>query len=110
MRRETNRQNHRKAYQMKRLLLLLALITAIPTFAQTKTLVNVDRNGLALRGYDPVAFFTQSRPVKGLAQFESKYNGARAIFHRATVGAKGDMVVALKRKSSSIHVHQGLGL
>jgi len=80
MRRETNRQNHRKAYQMKRLLLLLALITAIPTFAQTKTLVNVNRNGLALRGCDPVAFFTQSRPVKGLAQFESKYNGARYLF------------------------------
>jgi YHS domain-containing protein len=80
MRRETNRENHRKAYQMKRLVLLLALITAIPTFAQTKTLVNVDRSGLALRGYDPVAFFTQSRPLKGLAQFESTYNGARYLF------------------------------
>src|SRR5262252_7376885 len=54
---------------MKRLFLLLALITAIPMFAQTKTLVNVDRKGFALQGYDPVAFFTQSRPVKGMAQF-----------------------------------------
>ena len=65
---------------MKRLFLFLALITAIPAFAQTKTLVNVDRKGLALQGYDPVAFFTQSRPVKGLAQFESTYNGARYLF------------------------------
>ena len=68
---------------MKKLFLLLALITAIPTFAQTKTLVNVDRKGLALQGYDPVAFLTQSRPVKGLAQFESNYHGARYLFASA---------------------------
>src|SRR5215468_4581365 len=80
MRRGDQSSSHRKAYQMKRLFLLLALIAAIPAFAQTKTLANVDRNGLALLGYDPVAFFTQSRPVKGLAQFESTYNGARYLF------------------------------
>jgi YHS domain-containing protein len=65
---------------MKRLFLLLALITAISTFAQTKTLLNVDRKGFALQGYDPVAFFTQSRPVKGQTQFESRYHGARYLF------------------------------
>jgi len=65
---------------MKRFFLLLALITTIPTFAQTKALMNVNRKKLALQGYDPVAFFTQSRPVKGVAQFESTYNGARYLF------------------------------
>jgi hypothetical protein len=37
------------------------------TFSQTKTLVNVDRGGLALQGYDHVAFCTHSCPVKDSA-------------------------------------------
>ena len=28
-------------------------------------LVNVDKNGVILKGYDPVAYFKQSRAVKG---------------------------------------------
>jgi len=68
---------------MKKVFLFLLLISVIPVFAQTKILVNVDRKGLALQGNDPVTFFTQNRPVKGLAQFESKYNGARYLFASA---------------------------
>jgi YHS domain-containing protein len=65
---------------MKKVLLLLALFASIPAFAQTKTLLNLDKNGIAIQGYDPVAFFKQNRPVKGNPQFESKYNGARYLF------------------------------
>lgn len=68
---------------MKKVFLLLALLAAIPVFAQTKTLLNLDKNGIAIQGYDPVAFFTQNRPVKGDPQFESKYNGARYLFASA---------------------------
>jgi YHS domain-containing protein len=70
-------------HPMKKVFLFLLLISVIPVFAQTKILVNVDRKGLALQGNDPVTFFTQNRPVKGLAQFESKYNGARYLFASA---------------------------
>jgi YHS domain-containing protein len=65
---------------MKKALLFLALFASIPAFAQTKTLLNLDKSGIAIEGYDPVAFFTQNRPVKGNPQFESKYNGARYLF------------------------------
>ena len=44
---------------MKQLsLFLLALGLALPVPAQTKTLLNLDQSGVAIQGYDPVAFFT----------------------------------------------------
>lgn len=68
---------------IKMLFLLLLMLSSIPAFAQTKTLLNLDKNGIAIRGYDPVAFFTQNQPVKGRSEFESKYNGARYLFASA---------------------------
>jgi YHS domain-containing protein len=68
---------------MKHLILLVMLSAALPVFAQSKNLQNLDKNGLAIQGYDPVAFFTQNKPVKGRAEFESKYNGARYLFASA---------------------------
>ncbi len=68
---------------MKRLLLLVGLFAAIATSAQNKSLLNLDKSGVALQGYDPVAFFTQNRPVKGNSQFESKYASARYFFASA---------------------------
>jgi YHS domain-containing protein len=41
-----------------------------------KVLVNVNRAGLALEGHDPVAYFTEHRPVPGQEALESHYNGA----------------------------------
>lgn len=41
--------------------------------------VNVDSNGVILRGYDPVAYFTQQKPVKGDPKYQAKYQGA--IYH-----------------------------
>jgi YHS domain-containing protein len=75
---------------MKRFLVLLMLLTAAPVFGQTKSLVNVDKNGIALQGYDPVAFFTDGRPVKGNPEFESKYSGARYFFASAANKATFD--------------------
>lgn len=37
---------------------------------------NVDREGVILDGYDPVAFFTDGHPVKGLPAIHSSYRGA----------------------------------
>jgi len=33
-------------------------------------------NGVALEGYDPVAYFTDRKPVKGSPQFTASYKGA----------------------------------
>lgn len=45
--------------------------------------VNVDRARLALRGYDPVAYFTEARPVKGSASFTATHHGATYRFASA---------------------------
>jgi YHS domain-containing protein len=56
--------------------ILLSTVLATPMMAQTKTLLNVDRSGVAIKGYDPVAFFTANKPVKGSREWESKHDGA----------------------------------
>ena len=66
---------------MKKLSLILLLLgLALPVFAQTKTLLNLDSDGLAIQGYDPVAFFTDQKPVKGDAKFVFKHDGAIYYF------------------------------
>jgi len=40
-------------------------------------------DGVAINGYDPVAYFTQSAPVEGDAAFTSAYNGATWRFSSA---------------------------
>ena len=61
-------------------LLLLSVSLATPLLAQTKTLLNLDKAGVAIQGYDPVAFFTDHKPVKGAAEFTSKHGGATYLF------------------------------
>jgi YHS domain-containing protein len=40
-------------------------------------------DGFAIRGYDPVAYFTDGKPVRGKKEFEFEYNGARWLFASA---------------------------
>ena len=66
---------------MKKLYLaLLTLILALPLVAETKPLHNLDKSGVAIQGYDPVAFFTDSKPVKGRAEFLARHDGAIYYF------------------------------
>ena len=68
---------------MKKFILSLVVATlALPVFAQTttKTLVNLDKTGVAIQGYDPVAFFTDKKPVKGDQKFLFKHDGAIYFF------------------------------
>ena len=66
---------------MKKLsLLLLTVGLALPVFAQTKTLLNLDKTGVAIQGYDPVAFFTDHQPMKGDQKFLIKHDGAIYFF------------------------------
>ena len=45
--------------------------------------VNVDAQGVALHGYDAVAYFTQGKAVAGSPQFEHAWNGAKWRFATA---------------------------
>ena len=65
---------------MKSLFSAFLLLMVLSTVASAKELQNLDHNGVAIQGYDPVAFFTDNRPVKGNAQFQSEYRGAKYYF------------------------------
>ena len=45
--------------------------------------VNQDNNGVAIKGYDPVGYFEQSRPVKGSPNFVHQWNGGTWQFETA---------------------------
>lgn len=44
--------------------------------------VNLDPNGVTLKGYDPVAYYTEGAPTPGDASIVAEYNGA--IYHFAS--------------------------
>ena len=46
----------------------------------TTAKVNVDDQGIILKGYDAVAYFKQGKPVKGNSAIESIYQGATYLF------------------------------
>ncbi len=64
-------------------LLALFLLLASPIHAGvpgSTSPVNVDARGLALRGYDPVAYFKDGKPTRGVASLSAGYGGARYLF------------------------------
>ena len=52
-------------------------LAATPIFAGTEV---YSKNGMAIEGYDPVAYFTQSKAVRGKSEFSSSYLGATFLF------------------------------
>lgn len=78
---------------MKRSLLAAVWLTfnaCAVVMAADKTLVNVDKEGIAIQGNDPVAFFTLKAPVKGKGEFETEFQGAKYRFHSAKSKAAFD--------------------
>ena len=53
------------------------------TSTSAKVLVSKDNAGVALQGYDPVAYFTDNKPVKGTAKFSATHEGATYYFASA---------------------------
>lgn len=51
--------------------------------AQASEAVNTSPDDVAIQGYDPVAYFTESRPVKGDPAIEEEWQGARWQFSSA---------------------------
>ncbi|MEO6452845.1 MAG: YHS domain-containing (seleno)protein [Ginsengibacter sp.] len=62
------------------LLCMSVLLTANAQKYQGKFYNNVDANGVIINGYDPVAFFTDNKPVKGNTAFTYKYEDATYQF------------------------------
>ena len=68
---------------MKTFFLYLGALIAFAVLASAADIVNIDKNGFALQGYDPVAYFTDGKPVKGSPQFTASYKGATYQFASA---------------------------
>ena len=57
--------------------------TAVGGESGPRVLVNRDRDGLAVQGYDVVAYFTESRAVKGDPRYREEHGGATYQFASA---------------------------
>jgi hypothetical protein len=58
----------------------LILLGATSTLATVTCAIAVENEPLAIRGYDPVAYFTDGRPVKGLGEIEFVWDEYRYRF------------------------------
>lgn len=58
----------------------LVLPAAHAAEVKGKSLVLKNKQGLAIQGYDPVAYFTENKAVKGHARFTSEHEGAKYYF------------------------------
>jgi len=56
---------------------LVVLLLAVPAFADGKIFT---RGGEAISGYDPVAYFTEGKPVEGKDDISFDWNGATWTF------------------------------
>ncbi|HEU0203544.1 MAG TPA: YHS domain-containing (seleno)protein [Burkholderiaceae bacterium] len=77
----------------RRFVLATAVAVALyPLIALAGGALNLDKNGAALKGHDPVAYFTQKQPVKGRADLRVEHGGATYFFaspeHRAAFEAE----------------------
>ena len=63
--------------------LLTALAIVFVSTTSAKTLLNVDKSGVGIKGYDPVAYFTDNKAIKGSAQFQSDSSGVTYHFASA---------------------------
>ena len=65
----------------------LSMVTVLLAWAASSLVaenrVNKNKKGLALRGFDAVAYFEPGKPVKGSDQFTHKWNGATWRFASA---------------------------
>ena len=60
---------------MKNFILAVLLALMVSSIANADGPVS-SKEGLAIQGYDVVAYFTESKPVEGSSQFTSEWNGA----------------------------------
>lgn len=62
----------------------IATLAIVATFAAPSVAapakVNIDESGLAILGYDPVAYFEMKKPVKGRPSIAATHDGALYLF------------------------------
>ncbi len=68
---------------MTRLITLIAALLLGSVGAQAKSLTNTNWRGIALDGYDAVAFHTEGATIKGSSDYTTTYEGAKYRFSSA---------------------------
>ncbi len=63
------------------LAVLAGIMPDSPVLALSERIVTDPHTGLAISGFDPVAYFTDSRPVAGEPRFEHRFAGVVWRFH-----------------------------
>jgi YHS domain-containing protein len=61
----------------------LFVCLATPSLAEAKSEINKNWRGIAIKGYDPVAFHSEGRPVKGVSQYVHTWKDAKWRFANA---------------------------
>jgi YHS domain-containing protein len=64
-------------------LALTVTLTVVPGVVGAESAINIDWKGVAIKGYDPVAYFTMSKPVKGDKDHVVNWMGATWRFASA---------------------------
>jgi YHS domain-containing protein len=74
---------------------LLSLFVTGAALADSPIAAVNTEHGLAIKGYDPVSYFTTGKPTPGLAQFSTTYKGAT---YRFTSAENRDRFIAAPEK------------
>jgi YHS domain-containing protein len=81
--RQNRRSTHmRTALSRREAVGLVALAAAYPWATALRSAVP-QGIPLAIKGYDPVAYFTEGKPTRGVPEFEYEWDGLRYRFSRA---------------------------
>jgi hypothetical protein len=102
---------------IKSLALLLALVAAVAApsrAAVTERIVTDLHTGLALNGYDPVAYFTNAAPVVGRPEYEYRFKEVIWRFdnegNRAAFARNSDLYVPRFGGYDSVAIARGVAL
>ena len=64
-------------------LLIIALLLIASHSVHADVVINKDKNGLALKGFDAVAYFNQGKAIEGKKEFEHTWMDATWRFYTA---------------------------
>jgi YHS domain-containing protein len=67
-------------YSTRTAIAIIASIFLLVSCSSPIQPVNVTAEGIAIKGYDPVAYFTQGKPVQGKKEFSHQWNSATWLF------------------------------
>ena len=70
-------------WRLSTLLFFVLFSLLIASTCWAKSEINTNWRGVAVKGYDTVAYFTQGKPVKGDSKFEHKWKEATWRFANA---------------------------